>query len=480
MTHLFSLIVGVGLLAAPAPTPRPNEPGLVPASAGLECLGQTVTIAGTAGDDELSGTEDKDVIHGFAGDDVIHALGGDDVVCGGDGIDEIWLDSGEDTAYGGDGGDTIHGGSEVDSIHGEQGPDTIFGEGAGDQLYGEEGKDHLYGGGKPVEGLLTKHAFDPAQDGDDRIFGGDGDDELFGGPGDDLLSGGAGDDHLAGESGQDVLSCGGDSGDQGDGGTEHDTFSHDFDDCASDTSVGGPEGFRIAKEPLGADQEFTSNDERTFLVAGCVPQGGNRPAGNRGFLSGSNWTACNDLDFVRDKVEQSDFVSCLELFPNGVLNGIFLSEVRNRRWKFFRFRCRDLQPDGTLGDAPGKPPMLFSFDGKGTQFETVIPETQLAVGVFEVWNMVQLVSKQNLLQIGIVHQNAAAIFEAGQRGKHAQDLKVTDRVPKASPLTSKSTSWLCPAGMVLTGAAIGHIPENNEKSTRPVYILGECRRLLKD
>jgi hypothetical protein len=32
--------------------------------------------------------------------------------------------------------------------------------------------------------------------------------------------------------------------------------------------------------------------------------------------------------------------------------------------------------------------------------------------------------------------------------------------------------------MVVTGAAIGHIPDKKNKNTRPVYILAECRKLL--
>jgi hypothetical protein len=31
--------------------------------------------------------------------------------------------------------------------------------------------------------------------------------------------------------------------------------------------------------------------------------------------------------------------------------------------------------------------------------------------------------------------------------------------------------------MVVTGAAIGHIPDKKDKQTRPVYILAECRKI---
>ena len=39
--------------------------------------------------------------------------------------------------------------------------------------------------------------------------------------------------------------------------------------------------------------------------------------------------------------------------------------------------------------------------------------------------------------------------------------------------------WQCPPGMVVTGMAIGHNPDNKGNDTKPVCILAECRELLK-
>lgn len=478
-------------LAASAATPAapPRPPGLKLDDLRViaaECGGRSVTISGTQEADEIVGTDGDDVIHGLAGKDVIRAGRGNDVVCGGEGDDDIWLDDGTDTAYGGDGGDIIHGGSDRDVIHGEMGPDHVFGEGGGDVLYGDEGQDRVYGDCPPPKKEIDKEpvaAWARPDDcvlfaGDDTLWGGDAADELVGGNGDDSLWGGAGEDRLYGEAGHDVLSCGGDPGDHASGGADRDTFAHDSDDCTTHESVGGV-NFTLAKDPLGADGLTTVTDDRSFVVAGCVPIHWRDVPGDRQGAGGSIWVQCNDLDFVKDKVVQSDFVSCLEHYPNGVLSGFVLSEVRNRRWEFFRFSCRDLQDDGTMGAASEKTARLFDFDKSGDVFDTLVPLDHLAVGVLEIWNQLQFVRRENLLQIGITHQRAAAIFDAGKEGKVAADLQVTPRIPKASPALANLTSWNCPAGMVMTGAAIGHIPKGNENKTRPVYILGECRRLLK-
>jgi len=233
-------------------------------------------------------------------------------------------------------------------------------------------------------------------------------------------------------------------------------------------------GLAIDRTPL--DPELgsrTSNEHRTFIVAGCVPK--NLP--KRG-LSGSIWVACNDLDFVKDKVVESDFVSCLDIYPNGVLQGLIIKEINNRTWQSFRFSCRDLRPDGTVGSSWEKAPFLFNYEREGKLYETTVPPRNVTMGIFEVWNKLQL--RESLLQVGLMHQTAAAIHEAGLDDKRADDLLVTDRIPPASPHLLGIASWKCPPGMVVTGAAIGHIPDRKGKDTRPVYILAECRALVEE
>lgn len=216
----------------------------------------------------------------------------------------------------------------------------------------------------------------------------------------------------------------------------------------------------------------TSNEHRTYIVVGCVPK--NLPV--KGAV-GSAWVACNDLDYVKDKVEESQFVSCLDIYPNGVLQGLFIKEINNRTWQSFRFSCRDLQPDGTVGNDWTKAPFLFNFTRDGTLYETTVPTGMVTLGVFEVWNKLEL--RQSLLTVGLIHQRAEAIWDAGQKGQHPDDLKVSDRVPPSSPMLIGSADWNCPPGMVMTGAAIGHIPDKKGKDTRPVYLLAECRALVR-
>lgn len=233
-------------------------------------------------------------------------------------------------------------------------------------------------------------------------------------------------------------------------------------------------GLAVDRTPL--DPELgsrTANGHRTFIVVGCVPQ--NLPI--RGGPVSSVWVACNDLDFVKDKVVESEFHSCLDIYPNGVLQGLFIKEINNRTWQSFRFSCRDLQPDGSVGAAFEKAPFLFNYEREGTLYETTVPTSNVTMGIFEVWNRLQL--RESLLQVGLMHQKARAIHDAGRNGERPDDLRVTDRIPKASPHLIGAHSWQCPPGMVMTGAAIGHIPDRKGKDTRPVYILAECRALVE-
>jgi Ca2+-binding RTX toxin-like protein len=71
------------------------------------CLGASVTLLGTDGDDDMTGTNGPDVIDGAGGDDVIKGLGGNDRLCGGGGDDSIDGGPGDDRCDGGGGeGDT--------------------------------------------------------------------------------------------------------------------------------------------------------------------------------------------------------------------------------------------------------------------------------------------------------------------------------------------------------------------------------------
>jgi hypothetical protein len=239
------------------------------------------------------------------------------------------------------------------------------------------------------------------------------------------------------------------------------------------TAVGAP-GFSVDKTPLDPkDKQYTSTEGRTFVVAGCVPK--NLPI--KVAPSGSVWVACNDLDIVKDKVEESDFVSCLDLYPNGVLQGFFIKEVNSRDWESFRFSCGDLLPDGTVGSPVQKAPFLFDFEKEGKLYETSVPSIRLSLGIFELEHYIQF--RQSLLTVALYHHTAQAIFESGAQQRRPDGIHLTDKVPKSAPAAGiRYIEWFCPPGMVVTGAAIGHIPDNKDKHTRPVYILAECRKLL--
>lgn len=233
-------------------------------------------------------------------------------------------------------------------------------------------------------------------------------------------------------------------------------------------------GYSIAAHPLDDhNPQYTWNDFRIYVIAGCVPKNLPYPG-----LVGSVWVACNDLDYAKDKVVESPFVSCLEMFTDGVLHGLSINEVNNRTWKSFRFSCRGLEPDGTVGSRSEKSPFLFNYEKDGTLFETTAPMNRLVMGLHEVYNKLQL--RESLLQVGLEHATAADIHENGSKGKDPASIQVSPRVPDAFGLGGLvgSHDWQCPPGMVVTGAAIGHVPDKKEKHTRPVYLLLECRKLF--
>lgn len=233
-------------------------------------------------------------------------------------------------------------------------------------------------------------------------------------------------------------------------------------------------GYAIASHPLDdSNPQYTWGDFRVYVIAGCVPKNLPNPG-----LVGSVWVACNDLDYAKDKVVESPFVSCLEMFSDGVLSGLHIVEVNNRTWESFRFSCRELQADGTLGARSQKSKFLFNYEKDGTLFETTVPADRLVMGLHEVYNKLQL--RESLLQVGLEHATAADIHENGSKGKDPASILVSPRVPDAFGLGGLvgSHDWQCPPGMVVTGAAIGHVPDKKEKHTRPVYLLLECRKLF--
>ncbi|MBX3346640.1 MAG: hypothetical protein R3B11_18300 [Nitrospira sp.] len=234
------------------------------------------------------------------------------------------------------------------------------------------------------------------------------------------------------------------------------------------------QGYYVDKSPLDEkDKQYTSNAGRTFVVAGCVPK--NLPI--KGPV-GSVWVACNDLDYLKDKVVESRFISCLDLFPNGVVSGLSIKEVNNRTWESFRFSCRDIAPDGGMIGTAQKSDFLFNFEREGKLYEATAASQHLTFGIFEVANA--LTGRKSLLQIALEHTGAATIQAAGTRARPVDDFTLSEKIPDAFGLGGmlRVDHWTCPPGMVLTGMAIGHNPDKKGNDTRPIYILGECRKLL--
>ena len=171
---------------------------------GTRCDGQSPTIVGTAGNDELLGTNQRDVIIAGAGNDVVRGYRGGDVICAGSGDDTVYGGGGNDHLFGEGGADSIRGGTGHDQISGGPGHDTLHGLNGNDQLFGNSGNDTLIGyrgddtlSGGPGRDVLRGHA------GDDILYGRAGADELFGGSDNDFLDGGRGSDIGNGGSGND-------------------------------------------------------------------------------------------------------------------------------------------------------------------------------------------------------------------------------------------------------------------------------------
>jgi 3',5'-cyclic AMP phosphodiesterase CpdA len=152
----------------------------------LECKGQTVTIVGSQGGDEIKGTPGKDVVLAQGGSDKVKTGPGKDVVCGGNGDDKIKLGKGADQADGDEGKDKLKGRKGRDTLKGKNGRDKLKGAKGRDKLKGGKGRDKLKGG-----------------KGRDKLKGGKGKDTLKGGKGGDKLKGGKGKDRCKGGKGRD-------------------------------------------------------------------------------------------------------------------------------------------------------------------------------------------------------------------------------------------------------------------------------------
>src|SRR5918992_1208264 len=142
----------------------------VPASAAVECFGETPTILGSAGPDRLRGTSGRDVIHGRGGEDLVRGLGGNDLLCGG---------GGGDLVFGNDGRDRLHGGANGDGLQPGGGNDVVVGGGSRfDEVRYPDATGPI--NGSLVTGRVTGMGRDTLESGVEQIVGGPFDDVIEG------------------------------------------------------------------------------------------------------------------------------------------------------------------------------------------------------------------------------------------------------------------------------------------------------------
>ena len=232
--------------------------------------------------------------------------------------------------------------------------------------------------------------------------------------------------------------------------------------------------YLVSTKELGPKKQYTDNKKnRSYIVAGCLPKKMPKPSG----FTGSSWIACNDLNYVKDKVVESEFISCIDKYPNGVVSSFTIEEFKNRKWKSFKFGCKNMGSDGKLSGAEKSSKKLFNYSKSAKSYSTSYDKWGLAVGVAEYYNKMQL--KESLPSVSFQYQNAETVYSDGQKGRHTHNTGVSPFIPKITPTMIGINYWQCPPGKVFTGVAIGHIPNKKDKYTRPVYILAECRKLLK-
>jgi Ca2+-binding RTX toxin-like protein len=165
----------------------------------------TLTVVGSAGNEEITGTNNADVLSGNAGSDTMNGDDGNDTLDGGPG--ENFIDDGA-------GNDVIIGGPQNDSWTAGPGTD-VFTPGAGSDLvsFGDRtngvtitlrgGADDGEAGEGDDAGTDAENATGGA--GNDTIVANDLGTELRGGAGNDSIIGGAAEDRLVGQEGDDTI-----------------------------------------------------------------------------------------------------------------------------------------------------------------------------------------------------------------------------------------------------------------------------------
>ena len=150
-------------------------------------IAKRILILGGDGADEIHGGNTRDTVKGGNGDDLIFGNGGDDILRGGADDDIAYGGSGEDTLRGDAGADTL-GGDREDRLNflnpGSTTSDIPVNKGFNDRLDGGDGDDWLLGGWETdydpqfTEGGVDPKAWNPGDNGSDRMTGGAGNDVI--------------------------------------------------------------------------------------------------------------------------------------------------------------------------------------------------------------------------------------------------------------------------------------------------------------
>ncbi|MEL6977657.1 MAG: cadherin domain-containing protein [Pseudomonadota bacterium] len=191
------------------------------------------SVAGGAGDDDITAHDDGGNVRGGDGADTLRGGGGFVHLFGDGGNDTFIGGDGLTTMYGGDGDDTFYAGTGISTMYGEGGTDTaVFSGDFSDYRFSISAWDHSVtltdmragspNGSAQLVAMDTLSFADRdatmttltnsnnnwtggagsqivlGMSGKDNLDGGAGDDVLFGGDGNDTLTGGAGDDNIIG------------------------------------------------------------------------------------------------------------------------------------------------------------------------------------------------------------------------------------------------------------------------------------------
>ncbi|MGB3404731.1 MAG: Calx-beta domain-containing protein [Microcoleaceae cyanobacterium] len=112
----------------------------------IEGLSENDTLLGFQGNDSLYGNEGSDSLHGGQGEDALYGGKGQDSLFGESGDDTLQGNLGDDFVLGNEGNDLINDTAGNDALYGGQGADTLFNEAGDDIVFGDRGNDILYTG----------------------------------------------------------------------------------------------------------------------------------------------------------------------------------------------------------------------------------------------------------------------------------------------------------------------------------------------